>query len=207
MRHITTTFLRGLGAVLPIALTIWLVVWLASRTEELLRGVFLVLLPEAYYVPGLGLALGVVLIYTVGVLVQLFVVNRLWQGLVRIFEGIPLVKTVYSALSDFFEFFSRRPGDASVAVSLDLFGDGTRLIGFVTGPAPAALIEGEPDEPMLAVYLPLSYQIGGYTLLVPESRVRRLDVRVEDAMRLVLTAGIGRLRSTAARAPRRSPGQ
>lgn len=199
MRHITSTFLRGLGAVLPAVLTIWLVIWLASRTESLLRGVFVVLLPEAYYVPGLGLALGVVLVYAVGVLVQLFVVNRIWESVLRVFEGIPLVKTVYTALSDFFDFFSRKPGDASVAVSLDLFGDGTRLIGFVTGTAPSALTDGDGGETMLAVYLPLSYQIGGYTLLVPESRVRRLEIGVEDAMRLVLTAGIGRLRSAPAR--------
>lgn len=191
MNSITTTFLRGLGAVLPIALTIWIVIWLARSTEALLRPIFLFLVPERYYLPGLGFVLGVVIIYAVGFLVQSFVIGRLWESIQRLFERVPLVKTVYSALNDFFEFFSRRPGEAATVVSVDLFGNETRLIGFVTDTAPRALAEPGMD-PQVAVYLPLSYQIGGYTLLVSRSRLTRLDIGVEDAMRLVLTAGIQR---------------
>jgi uncharacterized membrane protein len=191
MGHITTTFLRGLSAVLPAALTVWIVVWLARTTEALLKPLFLFLLPEQYYLPGLGLALGVVIIYAVGILVQLFIVNRVWEAVQRVFFGMPLVKTVYAALSDFFEFFSRRPGDSSLVVSVDLFDNDTRLVGFVTDDRPTSLIEPGVDD-QLAVYLPLSYQIGGFTLLVPRSRLTPLDIRVEEAMRLVLTAGIQR---------------
>jgi uncharacterized membrane protein len=43
---------------------------------------------------------------------------------------------------------------------------------------------------MLMVYFPMSYQIGGFTLTVPESAVTRLDISMEDAMRHVLTAGM-----------------
>ncbi|MGE0621915.1 MAG: DUF502 domain-containing protein [Pseudomonadales bacterium] len=192
MSHITTTFLRGLGAVLPAALTVWLVVWLAMATEALLRPVFLFLLPERYYLPGLGFALGVAIIYVVGVLVQTFLIGRLWDALMRLFEGVPLVKTVYSALSDFFDFFSRRrPTEGSSVVSVDVLDNDIRLIGFVTDDRPASLTEPGADSPV-AVYLPLSYQIGGFTLLIPRSRLTRLDIGVEDAMRLVLTAGIQR---------------
>lgn len=42
----------------------------------------------------------------------------------------------------------------------------------------------------VAVYLPLSYQIGGYTLLVPRSAVKPVDMSLEDAMRFTLTAGL-----------------
>jgi len=192
MSHITSTFLRGLGAVLPAALTVWIVIWLAASTEALLRPVFLFLLPERYYLPGLGFVLGVVVIYAVGVLVQTFVIGRLWEALMRLFEGVPLVKTVYSALSDFFDFFSRRrPTQGSSVVSVDLLDNDTRLIGFITDDAPESLTEPGMDAPV-AVYLPLSYQIGGFTLLIPRSRLTPLDIGVEEAMRLVLTAGIQR---------------
>jgi uncharacterized membrane protein len=43
---------------------------------------------------------------------------------------------------------------------------------------------------LVAVYFPMSYQIGGYTALLPRSRIERLDLPVEAAMRLVLTGGI-----------------
>lgn len=199
MRHLTGTFLRGLLAILPAAITIWLVVWLAMATERLLRTVFLFLLPQEYYVPGLGFALGVVVIYLVGLLVQVIIVNRLWAAILRLFESIPLVKTVYSALSDFVAFFSRRPDDASAVVSVDLLGNGAHMIGFVTGSNPfPRSAAGHSDnsagatEEQVAVYLPLSYQIGGYTVLIARSKLTELDIGVEEAMRLVLTAGMQR---------------
>ena len=65
------------------------------------------------------------------------------------------------------------------------------LIGFVTDESPSGLAE-PGDEPRVAVYLPLSYQIGGFTMLLPRSRLTARDIGVEEAMRLVLTAGIQR---------------
>ncbi len=192
MRHLTTTFLRGLGVVLPVALTVWILVWLAQAAETMLQPVFMLMLPEQYYLPGLGVALGVLIIYAAGVLVQLFVINKIWEALQGLFERIPLVKTVYSAISDFFDFFSRpRSDDGSTVVSIDIGGDAL-LIGFITGDAPSTIsVPGEAGE-RVAVYLPLSYQIGGYTLLVARDRVTPLEIGVEEAMRMVLTAGIAR---------------
>jgi len=188
MRHFSSTFLRGLGVVLPVALTIWIVVWLAIGAETLLRPLFLLLLPERYYLPGLGFVLGLVIIYAAGVLVQVFIIQRLWEALLGIVGRIPLVKTVYSAISDFVDFFSRGRGEgASTVVSVDV-GAGAALIGFVTDNAPLLLDPSGLGR--IAVYLPLSYQIGGYTVLVPRERVTPLDLKVEDAMRMVLTAGI-----------------
>jgi uncharacterized membrane protein len=194
MAHITSTFLRGLSAVLPVGLTIWIVIWLAQSAEALLRPLFVFLLPERYYLPGLGFVLGLIVIYVVGVLVQSFFIGRLWEAVQRLFERVPLVKTVYNALSDFFDFFSRRPAESASVVSVNLFDNETRLIGFITDEHPASLSE-TGSEPQVAVYLPLSYQIGGFTLLLPRSRLTALDIGVEEAMRLVLTAGIQRRRS------------
>ena len=65
-----------------------------------------------------------------------------------------------------------------------------QLIGFMTSTAPDALSRaGVPGE-RVAVYLPMSYQIGGYTLYVERERIIPLDMDVEEAMRMVLTAGI-----------------
>ncbi len=45
-------------------------------------------------------------------------------------------------------------------------------------------------EDKVAVYLPLSYQLGGYTVYLSKDRVKVIDMSVEDAMRRVLTAGL-----------------
>ena len=45
-------------------------------------------------------------------------------------------------------------------------------------------------DDLVAVYLPMSYQIGGYTIYIPRSRVTETDLTVEQAMRIVLTGGV-----------------
>lgn len=190
MRNVTSTFFRGLGVVLPVVFTVWIVYWLAKGAEGLLRPLFNLVLPPEFYFPGLGIAVGVILIYVVGVLVQLFVVQRIWLAIERLFERIPLVKSVYSAISDFFEFFTQSASSEAQAVVSVAIDDGASLIGFVTDSAPRAINVSGEDR--IAVYMPLSYQIGGYTLLIDRSRVTPLDIGVEEAMRLVLTAAIQR---------------
>lgn len=190
----TRTFLRGLGVVLPLVVTVWVIVWLATGTEAMLSTLFLLVLPDDYYLPGLGLLLGVSFVYLCGLLVGLLPIRNFWDYVESWLQRIPLFKTIYRAISDFTDFFSTppAPGDSKV-VSVDM-GEGSRLIGFVTDHDPKLdrLIE-DPIE-RIAVYLPMSYMIGGYTLLVPRERVTELPIGVEEAMRLVLTAGIQKRR-------------
>jgi uncharacterized membrane protein len=195
MKHIATTFFRGLSVVLPVVLTAWLVVWLANGAESILREVFKLFLPDRYYLPGLGIALGVAVIYTAGILVKAIFVQAIWEWLERQLERIPLIKTIYAAISDFLGFFSSNMAErSSTVVSVDI-GGGARLIGFVTSQIPAAFNELSSD--LVAVYMPLSYQIGGYTALLPRERITVLEIGVEEAMRFVLTAGIQRKGSKA----------
>jgi uncharacterized membrane protein len=190
MHSLTSTFLRGLGVVLPIALTAYLVFWIATTAETLLKPLFGLLLPHRYYIPGSGLVLAIVLIYLVGLLVQLFVIERLVRLGQRILARTPLVKSIYNAINDFVSYFSRRPSDdASTVVSVQLDG-ALSVTGFVTNASPTRLVPDGDTQERIAVYLPMSYQIGGYTVLVPRERVRPLPLGAEEAMRLVLTAGV-----------------
>jgi uncharacterized membrane protein len=74
-------------------------------------------------------------------------------------------------------------------VVLARFGE-AQVVGFVTQDDASELGIVEPKEDLVAVYFPMSYQIGGYTALLPRSRIEPLDMPVEAAMRLVLTGGI-----------------
>jgi uncharacterized membrane protein len=151
--HFTTTFLRGLGVVLPIALTLWLVVWGVRAAESLMKPLALLLMPsQAAYVPGSGLVLGLVFVYAMGLLVQLFVIEWLVGLGQSILERTPLVKSIYNATNDFMSYFARRPSEsASRVVSVRLLDD-VSLIGFVTAQDPAALrAPGDPAD-RVAVY-------------------------------------------------------
>ncbi len=193
MKALGNLVLKGLAAVLPIGLTLYLVYWLGVSAEALLRPVIVSVLSESGYLPGMGLAAGLVLLVAVGLIINAWIFQRLLglgEGLVR---RIPLVKSIYGALRDFMDFFStasdRKDLDSVVLVTVaDM-----QLIGFLTREDARSMPGmGGLAEDTVAVYLPMSYQIGGYTVYLPKSRVQPIAVGVEDAMRMVLTAGVAR---------------
>ena len=191
MKSISGTFLTGLIAILPVILTLYLLYWLVVSTESLLGKLIRLILPDHLYWPGMGVLAGLVAISVVGLLMHAYVVQRLFARGEQVLYHVPLIKSVYLAIRDFFEYFSpsrKKEFEQVVAVS---FGDtGMQVIGFVTQALPENMPEDFRAEDSVLVYLPLSYMIGGYAVLVPCSAVRPLDMNMEEAMRFTLTAGV-----------------
>jgi len=189
-RKFRSALVRGLVVVLPIGLTLWLLWWLGSSTESLLQQVITLVIPAEHYRPGMGIVAAVVLLLGAGTMVNALIVRRVlaaWEGFL---DRIPVVKTIYGAIRDFTKLL---PADGKRRdlshVVLARFGD-ARIVGFVTRDDASELGLTSPREKLVAVYFPMSYQIGGYTLLLPASAIERLDMPVESAMRLVLTGGL-----------------
>jgi len=187
----TRTFLTGLGAILPLAITLVVLWWLGAAAENVLGGRLRQLLPEHLYFPGLGLLTGIALIFLFGVLLRAYLVQRLLAWIENLIQRIPGAKTVYGIVRDMMGLFS---GDLQkkfgAAVLVTLPGTDYRLVGFVTREDFAGLPENLGIPGTIAVYLPMSYQIGGYTLMLPREQVEPLDLTLEDAMRYTLTAGV-----------------
>lgn len=192
MRVLGRIFLAGLAAMLPLAFTAWLLVWLGRTSESMLGGLIRFLLPENWYVPGLGVALGVALVLVVGVLMQLYLFQRLFEWAESLLERIPVIKTIYGSVRDMIRMFS--PGgdrEAGKPVIVRLPGNDQAMLGFITQDRlPEAMDEGGK----VAVYLPMSYQIGGFTVMIPAEQLEPLDMGAQDAMRFVITAGVGAAR-------------
>jgi uncharacterized membrane protein len=189
MRRLWNTFLKGLAAVLPVALTIYVVFWLATTAESVLSGPLRAWLPEHSYWPGLGLLAAFVLILLVGVLVDVYVVRRLLRLGESILARIPIVKTIFGAFKDFSRFLpAGGKGRDLKRVVLWRFGT-AQLVGFVTEEQVNPKLFGG-DADLVAVYFPMSYQIGGYTLYLHKDELRETDLSVEEAMRLVLIGGV-----------------
>ncbi|GAB4510905.1 MAG: DUF502 domain-containing protein [Sulfuricaulis sp.] len=191
MKQITRTFFTGLAVTLPVVATLYLLVWAARTTEHALDGLLRFVLPQAVYVPGLGVALGVVLVFLVGLLMRTWAARNIFDWTERQMYRVPVVKTVYGALRDFTVFLSRPQKQGPQQVVLVRFG-GTdmRVMGFVTRDDLAGLPPNMSEPGMILVYLPMSYQVGGYTVLVPRASVQPVDMSFEEAMRFTLTAGL-----------------
>jgi len=168
------------------------VLWLFQVAESVLGGLLGVLLPSSLYLPGMGIALSIALIFMVGAGMQGLVVRQFLGWVELAINRIPLVKTVYGAVRDLTGLMGNKAGRKfSQVVTVQLPNLPMRLVGFVTIEDLASVgLSGDKDE--VAVYLPMSYQIGGYTLLLPRRYLTAVDMSFEDAMRFVITAGVSR---------------
>jgi uncharacterized membrane protein len=190
MRRLWNTFLKGLAAVLPLTLTIYLVVWLGRLAEAFLGAPLRVLLPSERYWPGLGLLAGFLLVLMVGLLVDAYVVRRLFRFGESLLARIPIVKSIFGALKDFTRFLpaGQKSRDLKRVVMWQL--GAARVMGFVTEEHVSPRLFGGQAPDVVAVYFPMSYQIGGYTLYLPPSELEETDLSVEEGMRLVLIGGV-----------------
>lgn len=193
MKRLGKTMLQGLVAMLPAILTLYILYWLVRSAETILGGLLMVLLPKGGYVPGMGLLAGLVVTFLCGLGLKGFLVRRLLGLGERLMNRIPLVKTLYGSLKDFVGFFAAgRESQFNQVVTVDLEIGGTpmRLLGFVTRNDFSDLPEGIGNEGEIAVYIPMSYQIGGYTVIVPRSSVRQVNISTHRAMGFVVTGGM-----------------
>jgi uncharacterized membrane protein len=193
MKRLGRIMFQGLMAILPAVLTIYIIFWLVSTAEMVIGNLLKVLLPEGWYIPGMGLAAGLLVTLLLGLALNAFLVRRFLALGERIMNRIPLVKTLYGSLKDFVGFFNAsRESQLNQVVTVELNMGGTplRMIGFVTRSDFSDLPAGIGGEGEIAVYLPMSYQIGGYTVIVPRSAVRQLDISIHRAMGFVVTGGM-----------------
>jgi uncharacterized membrane protein len=190
MRKIWNTVLKGLVAILPLGLTIYIVYWLAVTAERLFTPFIKTLIPDSLYFPGLGLLTGVVVLYFVGLAVNAFVVRRALRVSDRLFARIPVVKTIYLAARDFMRFFpSSGQGSDLQRVVLVQIGPG-KVIGFVTAESGDMLKRSGPHEDLIAVYMPMSYMMGGYTTFLPPHLIETTSLSIEEGMRIALMGGV-----------------
>ena len=193
MNALGKLFLKGLAVVIPATLTLAILWWLARGAERVLGAVLARFLPEGWYIPGMGLVAAVAITILIGLLTHVILFQRLFAIGDAILHRLPLVKTIYSALKDFIDYLSPDSKVASSKVVLvKLPGQSFEMVGFVTREDFSRLpFEPTVDEP-IAVYLPFSFQIGGYTLFLPRACLTPLDLSFEDAMKLVVTGAVSR---------------
>src|ERR1700683_1252167 len=193
MRRILTLTMSGLVTVLPRALTIYVIWWLVHTVEGWLRRALItvgIVSPEHYW-PGLGLIFGFVLLLAVGSLVNAYagkIFLKYWDD----FLGrIPFVKTLYGGFRDVVSLLPSGSGEER-DLQRGVVGGfvGVPATGFVTREDVPAVLNVHGGHDWVTVYFPMSYAFGGYTIYLPRDRLQPLEISVEDAMRLVITAGL-----------------
>ncbi len=188
-------FFKGLGTIVPIALTLVIVLWLAGIAERGIGSLIKLVLPEAWYITGMGLVGGILVVLAIGLLSQLWLFRKLIERGESVLDRMPIVKSVYRATKDFVEYFSGDDeGRFNKVVLVRHPSLQVAILGFITREDFSELPFGSDGE--VAVYLPLSYQVAGYTIFIPKAWCEPVDMPFEDALRLILTAAMARRSNT-----------
>ncbi len=183
-------FFRGLVAIIPIAVTLYLLFWMVSLMEALVGQVIQLFVPDGFYIPGLGVIFTFILIFVFGLLLNNFVMEELVQRLEAKLKTIPFFKAIYSPLRDLMNLFAKSGASNMKSVVLVNLSPGIKILGVITREDFKDMPPSLQYSDTVAVYCPWSYGMGGFTLLASKSQIEPIDLPIEKAMSLAITGWV-----------------
>jgi uncharacterized membrane protein len=191
MKLINQLFFKGLIVVMPVTLTIYLLVVISTKAESLFGSLIKDFLGPQLYIPGSGIVLTIAAIIGVGILVSNFITGSIIKWGISKFEKVPFIKAIYNPLRDLMSLFAGGGEDKMKKVVMVNFEKlGFRSLALVTRDEFSDLPKGTVADDHIAVYVPMSYMLGGFTAIVPRSNVVEVDIPVEQAIKLAITGWI-----------------
>ena len=210
LKHFRTYFFRGLAALLPTILTIWIFVQCYVFIQDKIsihinRGMVQLILWFTqrsskdmlvdFWVDGAGKITGFFIAVVGVVFIGAFLASVMGRTLWRFFENamanIPLIRSVYPNIKQVTDFLLTKKDLAfSKVVALEYPRKGTWSIGMVTGTGIKRVNAATNDE-FLTVFVPTSpTPFTGYVILTPKGDTIELDYTIEEALRFVISAGV-----------------
>jgi uncharacterized membrane protein len=183
-KRLRAQFGAGILVIVPIMIAILILVWLFGYIDSIAQPVAKSLL--GYRVPGLGFGITVVLIYLTGVVATNVIGKRLISYGESLLARVPLFRYLYTGIRQILQSFAApREGGFLQVVLVEFPKKGMRALGFVTSESCV-----ESGEKLLNVFIPTSPNpTSGYLEIVRENDIIRTDISIDDALKMVLSAG------------------
>lgn len=174
MKTVAKYFMNGILTALPIILVFYVLVKVFDFLDGIL-GDTLRSYMKGGYIPGIGILATIILLTLLGWLSSQVISGQIIFLLDSALERIPLVKTLYTVIKDTFQSLLGEKKSFSTVVLVEIPATGLKSIGFVTAEDLKDL--GDELSGHVAVYIPQTFQIAGFTFLVPKKRLRFLILR------------------------------
>jgi len=196
MSRVRTYFLTGLVVAGPVAVTLWLIWWFVTWVDGLVRPFIPKMYrPETYLpiqIPGLGLIIAFVALTLLGFLTA----NLIGRKLVDLGEGLlsrmPIVRPIYRTAKQIFQTLFSKSGSTFRKVGLVEFpSPGMWSLVFLTQSPTDEISSRLPALEHVSAFMPCTPNpTTGFFFYVPRRDVIDLDITVEQAMTLLMSAGI-----------------
>jgi len=188
MKKIFRYFLQGLLLVAPAGITIYIVYWVFDLIDGPIRNA----VDRVFHlhIPGIGLVVTFTVIALLGWIGQSFLFKPLGRFLEKIFEKAPILKMIYTSITDFINAFvgEKKKFTKPVLVKVNLISN-LEKVGFITSEDLTDL--GVKDK--VCVLFPHSYNWSGEMFIVPKEHITLLNLPPGEVMKFALTGGVTRV--------------
>ena len=192
-RSLKTYFLTGILVTTPIAITVYLALELINFIDTKVTG----WIPEKYGipfgVPGLGLMILFVGLIFIGWISSGFIGNALLKVFNKTISKMPVVSGLYNGLKKILE--TVLGGGQATAfrqpVLVQYPRKGLWTIAFITGEVYSGIIKKTKNKQMVSIYVPTTPNpTSGFLIFVDKKDIIPLDLKVEDAWKIIISTGI-----------------
>jgi|TARA_B110000114_G_C15059109_1_gene384582 uncharacterized membrane protein len=190
LKNIQRNFFTGALVAAPIGATIYLTIFIVEFIAGLLPSQFNPNQFLPYQIPGLELVIAVVFFIILGFITSTLFGRTIVSYFDTLIKRVPLAGNIYTAIKQITETFSKTDTDSQKVVMFEYPRKGIQAIGFMTGSAKGEIRDKAGIE-MVNVFVPTTPNpTSGFLLFIPKEDVIILDMKYEDAIKLIVSAGM-----------------
>jgi uncharacterized membrane protein len=196
----------GIMVWVPLIVTVWLTYWLFKNVglgiENIIQNVYtwlnelggrvtwLKFLEEFHYEQGYGFLIAIALFLTTGIVARNLIGQRFIRATEKLFSRVPGINRIYRAVRQIRDVFVNREGAVFQRVCvIEYPRKGLHAVAFVTS-QDKGIVQETLGKHLHAVFLPTTPNpTSGFLLYLPEEEITYMDISVEEAMKLIVSAG------------------
>jgi len=182
-------FITGVFVLIPIGITVYLTLFLVKISSKILPKELNPNHYLPYNIPGVEIIISIFLITFIGWLSLSFLGRKLLKIFEDILQRIPILRTIYSAITQMIETFTKSKGDSKNVVLVEYPRKGSWAVGFATKENTSGIFE-KTKQNLVNVFIPTTPNpTSGFLLMFPKEEVIYLDITFEQASKFIVSAG------------------
>ena len=187
--RIRNNFIAGVVVLIPIGITIYVTLFLISISSKILPKEINPNHYLPYNIPGLEILIAIILITLIGWLSLSFLGKRLLSAFNNVLQKIPILRTIYSAIVQMTETFTKTNKGKKNVVLVEYPRKGSWAVGFATKENEGE-ISNKTNKKLINVFVPTTPNpTSGFLLMFPKEDVIYLDLSFEEASKFIVSAG------------------
>ena len=187
-------FIAGVVVLIPIGITVYLTLFIINISSKIIPKEINPNHYLPYEIPGLEILISIILITFIGWLSLSFLGKKLLNTFENLLKRIPILRTIYSAITQMTETFTKSEGNKKNVVLVEYPRKGSWAVGFATKDNEGQ-ISKKTNKKLVNVFIPTTPNpTSGFLLMFPKEEVIYLDLTFEEASRFIVSAGTSNIK-------------